>query len=289
MPVTTTTTVAEVINEILGEARMWMADASLFYPKAGAAQQFIQFRDIRGQKGATATFPKWTAVAFGDGAQGETYATISTMDTSEATVTATRKHCRIQIADEAVYASAEDLIATAGRMFGLAAATKFDTDVCATFSSLGTATGANATNSPVTAAEYRAYITALQTVNAPGPYAAIWHPWGWNEFLAESSSPILNAAASDQVAKDVWGDKYITSIHGVANFFSTVLPTANAAADHLGAFISPYAIGCTWQKDLEVEVIRRPEAGVTELNGTFFAGVGVIDNTMGYQMLQDID
>lgn len=289
MPVTTTTTVAELINEILGEARLWFANEALFYPQGGSATQFMQFKDIRGQKGATATFPKWTAVAFGDGAQAETYATISTMDTSEATVTATRKHCRIQIADEAEFASNEDLIATAGRMLGLAAATKFDSDVFATFSSLGTATGATTTGNPMTAAIYRKFITQLSTVKAPGPYAAFWHPWGWDEFLGESSSPILNAAASDQVAKDVWGDKYLASIHNVLNFKSADLPTANASADYLGAFISPWAIGCAWQKDLEIEVIRRPEASVTELNGTFFSGVGVIDATMGYKMLQDAD
>lgn len=289
MAVTTTTTVAEVINEILGEARMWFVDASLFYPKGGAAQQFMQIKDIRGQAGMTATFPKWTAVAFGDGSQGETYATISTMDTSEATVSASRRHCRIQIADEAQFASAEDLIATAGRMLGIAAATKFDSDVFATFSSLGTATGANASGSPVTAAEYRKYITQLRTVKAPTPYAAFWHPWGWDGLLSESSSPILNAAASDEVARSIWGDFYEATIHGVLNFTSSDIPTANAGADYLGAFLSPWALGCTWQRDLEVETIRRPEASVTELNGTMFYGVGVIDSTMGYQLLQDAD
>lgn len=269
---------------------MWMVDASLFYPKNGIARDFCQFKDIRGEKGKATTFPKLGAIAFGDATEGVDYTATSALDTSAVTVTATPREIIVEIADEAIYSSQQDLIAMAGRAVGIAAATKFDNDFCSVFSSLGsTPTGGNATNSPMTAAEFQAYITAARTAKAPGPYAAVFHPWGWGEFLGESSSPLLNAAASDQVAKGIWADYYAASPFGVKCFTYTGLATANAAADYMGAFLSPYAIGVAWKQDLQIETERNASKRVTEFVGTMHYGIGVIDSTMGFQMLQDAD
>ena len=290
MAETTTTTLTELIQPIIGEARMWMTDRSLFYPRQGIAQQFLQMKDIRGQAGKAATFPKLGSIAFGDASEGVDYTTTSALDTSAVTVTATPRQCVVELTDEAQYSTEADLIAMAGEALGRAAAKKFDDDVCSVFSSLGTTpTGGNASNSSMTAAEFQAYITQARVANAPGPYAAVFHPWGWYEFLGESSSPLLNAAASDAVAKGVWGDYYAASPFGVTCLTYTGVATANAAADYMGAFLSPWAIGVTWKKDLSVEVQRNATKRCSELVATMHYGVGVVDSTMGFQMLQDAD
>lgn len=289
MGATTTTTVTELVAAIIGEARMWMADTSLFYPKTGIATQFLQFKDLRGVQGKAATFPKIGSITFGDSTEGEDYTATSALDTSAVTVTAARKKVIVPVTDEAEYSSEQDLIALAGRAIGIAAAEKFDNDVFALFSSLGAGTSYNASGSPVTAAEFQAFITALRTAKAPGPYAAVFHPWGWYEFLTESSSPIINAAASDEVAKGVWRDYYQASPFGVRCFTHADIDKANADADYLGAFLSPWAIGCVWKRDLAIETQRDASASWTEYVATMDYGLGVIDSTMGIQLLQDAD
>lgn len=289
MGATTTTTVTELVAAIIGEARMWMADTSLFYPKQGIATQFLQWKDLRNVQGKAATFPKLGSIAFGDSTEGEDYVTTSALDTSAVTVTASRKKVIVPITDEAEYSSEQDLIALAGKAIGIAAAEKFDNDVFALFSSLGAGTSYNASGSPVTAAEFQSFITALRTVKAPGPYAAIFHPWGWYEFLTEASSPLVNAAASDSVAKGIWNDYYQASPFGVRCFTHADVNKANADADYLGAFLSPYAIGCVWKRDLAIETERDASASWTEYVATMDYGLGVIDSTMGIQLLQDAD
>ncbi len=294
MSETTTTTLTEIIPEIIGEATLWMTERSLFWPRTGVAEQFLQWADLRGKPGIKYTFPKYAAIQFGDTTEGDSYTTTSAMDTGGSTaITAAMKQCNVFVSDESVDALAGDknaIIAQVGQALGQAAAEKFDSDVMAAFSSLGaTPTGGNATNSPLIASEFQAYITALKTAKAPGPYAAFFHPWGWYEFLGESSSPLLSTAASDQVAKDIWRDYYETTVFGVKCFTSAGQSTANAGADYMGAFISNRAMGAVWKRDLTVNTQRDELKRGQYLVGTMFYGVGVIDSTLGFQMLQDAD
>ena len=137
---TTTTTLTELVPQILGEAQMWFVDKSLFYPKQGIAEQLMQWRDARGEPGLTATFPKFGAVSFGDGTEGTDYTAVSVLDTSgPGSVTAGEKVINVVIADLAVNSTMggpAQLIADCGKAIGQAAATKFDGDVMALFASL---------------------------------------------------------------------------------------------------------------------------------------------------------
>jgi len=48
MGVTTNSTLDDLIQPIIGEARMWFSAQSLFFPKQGVAQEFLTYKDIRG-------------------------------------------------------------------------------------------------------------------------------------------------------------------------------------------------------------------------------------------------
>lgn len=288
---TTTTTLTELLPQILGEARMWMADLSLFMPKVGVAEQFMQWRDLRGTPGLTATFNKYAAVTMGDGTEGTDYTAVSVMDTSgPASVTATEHVINVLISDlslESVIGGPGQLIADAGRAIGQAAATKFDSDVMALFASLTAApSGGTSTGTDVTIAKFGVNITGLESVPVPEPYAAFFHPKGWGKFLAESSSPLLNAAASDSVAKEVWGSHFAKQILGVNCFKHSKVP-ADGTTDFIGAMISQWALGCVWKGDLKITQQYDATLRGTEHVGVMTYGVGVIDATAGYTMLQD--
>ena len=291
MAVTTTTTLDDLVQAIIGEARMWFQQASLFFPKQGVAEQFLMVEDLSQVNAVSHTFPMLGSVAFGDAVEGNDYVNTSALTTSGVTVTAARKVLNIPVSDLVAMSNTRGeayTIALQGKAAGLAAAKKFDGDVCAVFSSLGsTPTGGNATNSPMTAAEFRNYITALQTAEIPGPYAAIWHPWGYKEFLDESSSPILNAAASGDIGRGVWKEFWCGNLFGVDMFQSPRV--VSDGTDYQGAFMSPNAIGVTWKRGPQLETERDASAGHTEFVRDMYYGVGVVDATAGYVMLQDAD
>lgn len=288
---TTTTTLTELVPQILGEAQMWFVDKSLFMPKTGIAEQFLQWRDLRNSPGLTATFPKYTAVTMGDGTEGTDYSSISVLDTSgPGSVTAAEKVINVLISDlavDSVQGGPGQLIADCGRAIGTAAATKFDGDVMALFASLTAAiTGSFATTTPVTQAKFRRAISGLESVPVPGPYAAFFHPNGWEDFLAESTTPLLNAAASDAIAREIWKSDFAANILGVNCFKHSKVPAATTV-DWVGGFMSSYAIGCVWKGDLKIEPQRDATLRGTEFVGVMKYGVGVIDATAGYIMLHD--
>lgn len=289
MGVTTNSTLDDLIQPIIGEARMWFAAQSLFFPKTGVAQEFLTYKDIRNAKAAAATFPLMGSVAFGDGTPGSDYTDTSALTTSGVTVTAARKVVNIPVDDLVAMSTGEanDIIATVGKAVGIAAATKFDSDVMALFASLtNTMTGVTASGAKTTAATFRKYGTALRADNVPGPYCAVFHPNGYEDFLSESSSPLLNAAASDQVAKEVWQDYYMATLFGTKIFVHSGVP-ADSTTDFVGGYFSPYAIGVAWKRDVTIEAQRDASAGWTEYVADMYYGVGVIDANAGCKMLQD--
>jgi len=291
MGATTTTTITEQVSLIEGAARLWFQSRSLFYPAGGVATNWLQWKDLRNLPGVSHRFNKFSEITAGDATEGDDYTNTSALDTSGGTtVTAGEKVVIVPITDLAKRGynwGPEELIANAGRACGLAMAKKFDKDVLALNSSLGTSK--NASGTALTAAEFMLYMEALAANDAPEPYCAVFHPWGWYEFVTESASPIIDAAKSDRVGAEFWGTGFVQEIMGVACFRSTNVPSENAAADRGGVFMSSWAIGCVLCEDMKIEPQRDASARLTELVCTMTYGVGVIDNTMGFQLLQDID
>ena len=289
----------ELIPLILGEARMWFAEQSLFFPKKGVAQDLIQWADLTNEPGNTATFPKYAAIAFGDATEGVDYTDTQDLNTNAglASITAYEKVVVVPIADRATRAvtgGKQKLVTDLGRMVGLAASIKFDGDVMALFSGLGTCPYGTTTGQNMAVNNFEGYIASLRSAKAPDPYGAFFSPLGWMKFLQADTfgggstvSPLAIAAVSDQVAKDIWQSFYTDNIMGVRCFQHADVPTANGGADYMGAFMSAWAIGCTWKMDLQIEQQRDASLRATEFVATMEYGVGVIDSTMGYKMLQD--
>jgi len=291
MGATTTTTITEQVSLIEGAARLWFQSQSLFYPDNGRARQWLQWKDLRGQPGVSHRFNKYSEITAGDATEGDDYTNTSALDTSGGvTVTAGEKVVIVPVTDIAKRGynwGPEELISNAGRACGLAMAKKFDKDVFALNSSLGTSK--NGTGTPLLISEFMLYMEALQANDAPEPYMAAFHPWGWYEFVTESSSPVIDAAKSDRVGAEFWGRGFVQEIMGVACFRSTNVPLENANADYGGLFMSSWAIGCVLCADMKIELERDASARLTELVCTMTYGVGVIDSTMGFQLLQDAD
>jgi hypothetical protein len=288
MAQSTTTTLTELIPAITEESRFWMTQASLFYPDTGRARQFLQWVDLEGKPGRSYSFNKYTAIEMGDAEEGAEYTTTETMETSGTAVTAGEKVVVVQITDPALDSTVlgrDKVIQDAGRQIGIAAASKVDKDVFATFASLGTSIVT--TGNPITWSNWSNYIATLSKNKAPKPYASFMAPWGYHEFLGEASSPLVNAAASDATGRAIWQDYFAASIMGVEVYTHGDIPSANSGADWDGAFLSPWALGFVIKRRLKLETEREPRKRATNFVGVMEYGVGVIDATMGYRLLQD--
>lgn len=290
MAATTTTSIQELCPKIVGEAMLWFQNASLFYPGAGRARQYLQMQDLRGQQGVAAQFSQFAPIAMTDASEDVPFETESPLDSSAAvTITASEKEIVVPITDlakKAVSFGEQWLVSSAGRQMGMAAANKFDSDVMTLFASLSPSYVT--TGNPVTPAAIMQTVTALQANNVPGPYAGILHPWGVYGMVTEGSdNPLLNAAASGpNIGGQIWESYQLGVMLGAEWYQHPLVPLTNMDVDYSGAVISPWAIGCVLAQDLRVETERSARDRKDYLVGVIVYGVGVINANYGYELLQ---
>jgi hypothetical protein len=290
MSATTTTTLTELVPQIESEARFWMLNASLFMPGLGKARQFLQFADLRDIGADSYRFNKYAEITAGDATEGDDYTTTQALDSTGGTVvTTTEKVVNIPVTDKVKRGfqfGPDKLIQDVGKAIGMAMAKKIDGDVCALFSTLGTSLVTS--GNPVTNALFQQYIATLAANEAPEPYAAFFHPWGWYEYVTESSSPVPDAAKSGPVGEELWQSYFVRNVMGVECYQSARCPNTDGT-NYNGAFMSAYAIGMVLSSDLRIETDRDATARLDEMVGVMDYGVGVIDTTLGFSMLQDDD
>lgn len=290
MASTTTTTITELCPKIIGEAMLWFQNASLFYPAAGRARQFLQIEDLRGRPGLAAQFSQFAPITMTDATEDVDFTDESPLDTSGAvTITATEKEVVVPITDlakKAVTFGEQWLVSSAGRQMGMAAANKFDSDVMALFASLGTSYVT--TGNAVTATAIMQTISALVAANVPGPYAGVLHPWGkYGMINAGGNSALLNAAATGpNIGGQIWESYQLGYLLGAEWYEHPLVPTANLGVDYSGAIISPWALGCVLAEDFKIETEREARNRKDYLVGVMTYGVGVINANYGYELLQ---
>jgi hypothetical protein len=290
MGATTTTTLTELVPQIESEARFWMLNASLFMPAVGKARNFLQLADLRNIAGDAYRFNKYAEITAGDATEGDDYTTTQALDsTGGVVVTATEKQVNIPVTDKVKRGfqfGPDKLIQDVGKAIGMAMAKKVDADVCGLFSTLGTSI--TTSGNPVTNADFQHYIASLATNEAPEPYAAFFHPWGWYEYVNESSSPVPDSSKSGPVGEELWTSYFVNRVMGVECYQSARCPNTDGT-NYNGAFMSAYAIGMVLAADLRIEFERKGTARQDIAIGVMDYGVGVIDTTMGFSMLQDDD
>lgn len=285
MAATTTTTIAGLIQPIIREAELWLQSASLFYPGQGKAQQWIMWEDVTNTGGIAATFNEFTALEAGDTTEGQQYVNTSALTSAGTTVTATEKQINIPLTDLSKKAhkyGEAALIAKAGEAIGLAMAKKFDADVFAAFSNLGTSQ--NTTNTYLALEDFLTSINALQTNGAPEPYAMVLHPFGWLKFITDSNSTgLIKASESGPVGQAIWESYFAQRVMGVYCFQHSSVP--KSGNDYVGAMFSNRAIGAVLAKGLEVEVQRDGLGRQDYLIGVMTYGVAKVSDTAGIQVL----
>jgi N4-gp56 family major capsid protein len=190
------------------------------------------------------------------------------------------------VTDLAVNASASNVVADLGRLFGEAVARKIDQDLMALFASFTTNT-VGSTSTTITPALVMQAITKLKSAAVPSEgIVAVLHPsvaYDLKSALTTTGNTNFAAGAFGDVANEAMRMGYVGQLFGVPVFESSNVPlvAGGAAGDYLGGVFHREALGFGLMRDIQIETQRRARAIGTDVVCSAMYGAGVVYEQYG--------
>ena len=190
------------------------------------------------------------------------------------------------VTDLALNASASNVVADLGRLFGEAVAKKIDQDLMAHFQSFTTnVIGSSSTT--ITAALVMQGITKLKSLAVPTDgMVAVLHPsiaYDLKAALTTQGAVAFTGGAYGDVANEALRMGYVGNLFGVQVFESANCPliTSGSAGDYAGAIFHRDALGFGLMRDIQIETQRRARAIGTDVVCSAMYGSGVVYEQYG--------
>jgi hypothetical protein len=286
--VTTSTTLAALIQERMGEAMLAARQVALFWP-GSPAHNILQVEDLTNVANGSADFNHYATLTAYDVVEGEDFSTVQQMTVTSTNVAPTEKQVVTWMSDKALRALGS-LNNSGNRMrkealeHAAAHAAKMDKSVFALSTSL--TLGASTTGTDLTNAKLKEAVNVCRTLNMPKPWVGILHTEQYNNLAVEASSPFLSIATSGQLAQDMYENFELVRAYGV-NWFITN-DAYNDATDVWGMILSSRALGLVLkalptEPTTEYDQSRR----ATEISTVADWGVGVIEAAGGVYIRSD--
>ncbi len=279
--ITKATTVDNVINTIIAEARYTMVHRTVMLPLV---------RQYKLPKGSdTITIPKFGTVTVASLTDGIDMASPQTISpTAPLSLTAGEVGCQVILTDKGVRNAGEDINRATGRLQGEAMAKKVDQDLMGNFSSFSTHSLAGsstpATPSLISAAFFR--LTG-QSEPAPEPFAGVWHPYTFKDLIDCLTQ--IAAVATNQAfygsSNAPQAQKYLTSgfrgtdkVFGIPQYVSG---NVNTTSGSLNAIFSKEAICYLGDVNPTTEKERDASLRAWEINYVSSYGHGLYQESFG--------
>ena len=274
MAASTSTTLDDLFVNIIAQARFTAEEQSLLM---GLVTRY----DIGADAGKTVQVPKYPAITAADLTEG-TDMTSTTVSTSAVTITVQEVGAQVVLTDVAAMGAgnpAEEL----GTVLGNSIATKMDKDLIALFDGFSTSFGAAAQE--ITVADLFKAAATLRTNKAPGPLAAVLHPYHAYQLKANLTNTFANpnGGAAQNTAMQ---NGYVGTIAGIDVYESANI-TIDGNDDAKGAVFAPEALAIAMKRDFQIEPQRDASLRAFELNATAVYGVGELDDSYGCEMFFD--
>jgi len=222
-------------------------------------------------------YPVQTAAAVTEGDEVNNTA----VSTDVATFTVGQVGLRTLVTDLALQASASNVVADLGRLFGEAIAKKIDQDLMGQFSNFTTNTiGSSSTT--ITAALVMQGITKLKASGVPTDgIVAVLHPnvaYDLKAALTNQGAVAFTGGAYGDVANEAMRMGYVGQLFGVQVFESSNVPliAGGAAGDYSGAIFHRDALGFGLMRDITIETQRRASYLGTDVVASALYGVGTV-------------
>jgi N4-gp56 family major capsid protein len=226
-------------------------------------------------------FPVQTAASL---TEGDDFS-IAAVSTDVATFDVGQVGIATMVTDLAVNASASNVVADLGRLFGEAVARKIDTDLMALFSSFTTnVVGSTATT--ITPALVMQGITKLRAQGiSPDGIACVLHPnvaYDLKSALTTTGNTAFSGGAFGDVANEAMRMGYIGQLFGVPVYESANCPASGVdAGDYKGGIFHREALGFGLMRDISIETQRRARAIGTDVVCSAMYGTGVVYEKYG--------
>jgi N4-gp56 family major capsid protein len=190
------------------------------------------------------------------------------------------------VTDLAVNASASNVVADLGRLFGEAVARKIDQDLMAQFENFTTnVIGSSSTT--ITAALVMQGITKLKAAAVPTEgMVAVLHPsvaYDLKAALTNQGAVAFTGGAYGDIANEAMRMGYVGQLFGVQVYESANAPliTGGSAGDYAGAIFHRDALGFGLMRDIQIETQRRARAIGTDIVCSAMYGTGVVYEQYG--------
>jgi len=237
-------------------------------------------------------YPQQTAVALTEGNDFGSGTGLVDVSTDVATFTIGQVGLATMVTDMAVNASASNVVADLGRLFGEAVARKIDQDLMAKFADFTTNTiGSSSTT--ITAALVMQGITKLKNLGVDTTQVvAVLHPsiaYDLKAALTTQGAVAFTGGAYGDVANEAMRSGYVGQLFGVQVFESSNCPliTGGAAGDYQGAIFHRDALGFGLMRDISIETQRRARAIGTDVVCSAMYGVGTVYESYGVSAVFD--
>ena len=223
-------------------------------------------------------YPVQTAAALTEGNEFDNTA----VSTDVATFDVGQVGLRTLVTDLALNASASNVVADLGRLFGEAIAKKIDQDLMGKFASFTTnVVGSSSTT--ITPALVMQGITKLKNSGVPTDgLVAVLHPSVAYDLKAAlttgGNTNAYGAGAIGDVANEAMRMGYVGQLFGVPVFESSNAPliAGGAAGDYAGGIFHRDALGFGLMRDITIETQRRASYLGTDVVASALYGTGVV-------------
>lgn len=284
MAVTTTTSLADLIQEKIGEALLAVREQNLFAP-GSPLHEFLDVADLTASGGDSADFNTWSSLTAHDVVEGEDYTDVQSMTPTSVNVPSVEKQIITWISKKAMRALSSPgaearRAAQEAEEHARAHSEKWDVAVMKLFKTL--TVGKNHTGAALIVADLKTAVKAARAAKLPKPWVGLLSEEQWDDLVTESSSPLADAAVSGPaIGGELWRNYQIKELLGVTWFISTLI--YNDATDDFGAILGRNAIGATiklWPPEVSTEYDQSRRA--TEVSSVPDFDVKVVRATRGF-------
>lgn len=278
----TTTTLNDLLPQIVAEAMFVASERSIM-------RGLVKNYTLASGQGKTVTvpiYPNQTAAAL---TEGDEIANTE-VSTNGATLTVTTAAIRTLVTDLSVAASASNVVADIGRLFGEAIARKIDLDLTSKFSLLNAGFGDN--TGQITPASIFQAVAKLKAAAVPTEgMVCVLHPEIAYDLKAAlttgGNNPFVAGGGTSDVANEAMRAGYVGQLAGIPIFETSNIANTGTAGDYNGAVFHRDAFGLAMIGDITVETERRASFLGTNVVAACHYGAGVLQNNYARYLAYD--
>jgi len=226
-------------------------------------------------------YPAITAAAIGESVDLQN----TQVSTNVAQLTVGEIGVMTTVTDLARVASASNVIADVGRLFGTAIATKLDKDLLALLS--GFSANVGDTSTALSAATIFKAVAKLRAQGVPmTDVVCVLSPWVAYDLKANLTNTFANSHPND-VANEALRMGFVGMLAGIPIYESANIDNTGTAGDYVGGVFHRDALGLAMMQDLKIETQRDASLRADELVATAVYGVGELYDGYGVAIAAD--